>query len=58
MGGGTERFRRTIAVRALVAEVKKKILIGKRKNTSAEVHGEVCLDRADAVIDEMTVGEA
>jgi hypothetical protein len=38
----------------LVAEVKKKILIKEQKNTSAEVPGEVCLDRADDVIDGMT----
>jgi hypothetical protein len=49
-----KKFRRTITVRTLVAR-KRKILIRGKKNTSEEVNGEVCLDRADVVIDEMTM---
>ena len=32
---------------------RRKKISGERKNTSRQVRGEVCLDRADVVIDEM-----
>jgi hypothetical protein len=56
MGGGTEKFCRTVTGTNLGRRSEEKDSYRERKNTSAEVHGEVCLDRADLVIDEMTGG--
>ena len=53
MGGGTEKVPPNDYGTNLGRE-EEKDSSSRRENTSEEVRGEVCLDRADLVIDEMT----
>jgi len=54
MGGGTESVPPNDYGTNLGRE-EEKDSCKEKKNTSKEVRGEVCLDRADAVIDGMTI---
>jgi hypothetical protein len=53
MGGGTETVPPNDYSTNL-GRAEEKDPYKERKNTSQEVNGEVCLDRTDVVIDEMT----
>src|SRR5260370_11526842 len=55
MGGGTETVPPNDYGTNLGRQ-EEKDSYRSRENASEEVHGKVCLDSADAVIDEMTVG--
>src|SRR5260370_40622550 len=56
MGGGIETVSRNDFGTNLGRQ-EEKDSYRRRENASEEVHGKVCLDSADAVIDGMTVGE-